>query len=157
MFILTQFRWLLSWKIDVIIPRKAAVGTHFIEYHKFMCIIYRYFSRLLHWRGVDHTICPFGREVTVWDIDKFDWYQTTTIMGNNNDVIMSAMVSQITSLTIVHSTFIQAHIKENIKALRHWPLWGEFTVTGEFPVQKASNAENVSIWWRHNDLNQNRD
>ena len=21
--------------------------------------------------------------------------------------------------------------------------------TGEFPVQKASNAENVSIWWRH--------
>ena len=23
--------------------------------------------------------------------------------------------------------FIQAKIKENIKALRHWPLWGEFT------------------------------
>ena len=22
-------------------------------------------------------------------------------------------------------------------------------VTGEFPVQKASNAENVSIWWHH--------
>ena len=22
-------------------------------------------------------------------------------------------------------------------------------VTGEFPAQKASNAENVSIWWRH--------
>ena len=21
--------------------------------------------------------------------------------------------------------FVQAHIKENIKALRHWPLWGE--------------------------------
>ena len=21
--------------------------------------------------------------------------------------------------------------------------------TGEFPTQKASNAENVSIWWRH--------
>ena len=40
-------------------------------------------------------------------------------------------------------------IKENIKALRHWPLCGEFTGTGEFPAQRASYAENVSIWWRH--------
>ena len=24
--------------------------------------------------------------------------------------------------------------------------------TGEFPAQKASNAENVSIWWRHHDI-----
>ena len=24
--------------------------------------------------------------------------------------------------------------------------------TGEFPAQKASNAENVSIWWRHHAL-----
>ena len=28
-------------------------------------------------------------------------------------------------------------------------LWGEFT--GEFPAQGASNAENVSIWWRHHE------
>ena len=26
---------------------------------------------------------------------------------------------------------------------------GNLPVTGEFPTQKASNAENVSIWWRH--------
>ena len=26
---------------------------------------------------------------------------------------------------------------------------GNSTVTGEFPAQMASNAENVSIWWRH--------
>ena len=24
--------------------------------------------------------------------------------------------------------------------------------TGEFPAQMASNAENVSIWWRHHDI-----
>ena len=24
--------------------------------------------------------------------------------------------------------------------------------TGEFPTQRASNAENVSIWWRHHDM-----
>ena len=47
-----------------------------------------------------------------------------------NDVIMGTMASQITSLTIVYSTvffFFQAQINENIKALRHWPLRGEFT------------------------------
>ena len=37
--------------------------------------------------------------------------------------------------------FIQTQIKENIKAPRHWPLWGEFTGTGEFPAQRASYAE----------------
>ena len=41
-------------------------------------------------------------------------------------------------------------IKENIEDPRHCPLWGEFT--GEFPAQRASNAENVSIWWRHHAL-----
>ena len=50
--------------------------------------------------------------------------------------------------------FIQVQIKENTKASRHWPLCVEFTGTGEFPAQRASYAENVSIWWRHN-VNQN--
>ena len=40
-------------------------------------------------------------------------------------------------------SFIQAQIKGNIKAPHHWPLWGEF------PAQRASDAKNVSIWWRH--------
>ena len=30
---------------------------------------------------------------------------------------------------------------------------GDSPVTGEFPVQMASNAETVSIWWRHHDSN----
>ena len=63
------------------------------------------------------------------------------------DVIMGAMLSKITSLTIVYSTVFQAQIKENIKALRNRPLCEGFT--GEFPAQMASNAENVFIWWRH--------
>ena len=40
-------------------------------------------------------------------------------------------------------SLIQAQIKENIKAPRHWPLCGEFTGTGEFPAKRASNAEMV--------------
>ena len=64
------------------------------------------------------------------------------------DIIMGAMMSQITSLMIVYSTFIQAQIKK--KKLRVTGLFaGNSPVTGEFPAQMASNAEYVSIWWRH--------
>ena len=38
-----------------------------------------------------------------------------------NDVIIGAMATQITSLTIVTQPFIQAQMKENIKAPHHWP------------------------------------
>ena len=40
---------------------------------------------------------------------------------------------------------VQTQIKENIEAPRHWPFVGKSPVTGEFPAQRASNAENVSI------------
>ena len=37
--------------------------------------------------------------------------------------------------------FIQAQIKENIKAPCRWPLCGNSPVTGEFPTQRVSNAK----------------
>ena len=46
----------------------------------------------------------------------------------------------------------KAQIKENIKAPRHWLCEVNSPVTGEFPTQMASNAEYVSIWWRHHAL-----
>ena len=64
---------------------------------------------------------------------------------------MSAIASQITSLTIVCWNFIQAQIKENIKAPRLWQLCGEFTGDRWVPAQRDSYAENVSIWLRHHD------
>ena len=48
--------------------------------------------------------------------------------------------------------FIYAQIKENIKAPRHWPVWKEFTGEWWIPAQRANNAENVSVWWRHHML-----
>ena len=45
--------------------------------------------------------------------------------------------------------FVQTQIKESIKVPHHWPLWGNSSVIGEFPAQKATYAENVSIWWHH--------
>ena len=47
--------------------------------------------------------------------------------------------------------FLQAQIKENAKASRHWPCAGISPVTCESPAQMASNAENVTIWWRHHE------
>ena len=68
-----------------------------------------------------------------------------------DDVIMDAIASQITSLASVYSdVWLDGHQK-NIKAPRHWPLCVEFTGDRWIPAQMASNAENVSIWWRHHD------
>ena len=36
--------------------------------------------------------------------------------------------------------------------LRVTGLAGRSPVTGEFPAQSTSNAENVSIWWRHHGI-----
>ena len=57
-------------------------------------------------------------------------------LGQNhyNDVIMSAMASQIASLTIVYSTIYSNHY---IKAPRHWPLCGDFTGDRGIPRTKG--------------------
>ena len=62
---------------------------------------------------------------------------------------MSALATQITGVSIACSTVCSGVDKKAIKTPRHRPLWGESPVTGEFPAQRASNAENVSIRWRH--------
>ena len=51
--------------------------------------------------------------------------------------------------TMASQPFIQAQIKENIEAcVTGLSVWNS-PVTGEVPAQMASNAEGVSIWWRH--------
>ena len=62
-------------------------------------------------------------------------------------VIMSAMTSQITGIAIVCATVFFSGAdqwKNQIFASLAF-------VTGGFPSQRASYAENVSIWWRHHD------
>ena len=65
---------------------------------------------------------------------------------------MSAMASQITSLAIVTQPFIQGADQKKTSKLRVTGLCeGISPVIDEFPAQKASDAENVSIWWRHHE------
>ena len=67
-----------------------------------------------------------------------------------NDVIMNAMASQITSLTIVYSTVYSCEDQRKYQSSGSLAfVMGISPVTGEFPAQRASNTEDVSIWWRH--------
>ena len=59
---------------------------------------------------------------------------------------MSTMASQITSFTIVCPTVYSVADQKKYQA----------PVTGEFPTQNASDAENVFIWWRPHILNASR-
>ena len=63
------------------------------------------------------------------DIGGIDSAPTIVLVGKSHysGVIMSSIASQITSLTMFTQQFIQAQIKENIKAPRHWLLWREYT------------------------------
>ena len=77
-------------------------------------------------------------------------YSKSLIGKHYSDFIMTVMTSQITSLTIVYSTFYSGADQRKhqsstslafVSGIHRWP--------GEFLTQRASNAENVSIWWRH--------
>ena len=88
----------------------------------------------------------------VWD--KPCWrhdMEISTLLPNYNDVIMSAMASQITSLTFAYSTVYSGADQTKHQSSAS-PASGNSPVTGEFPAQRVSNAENVSTWWRHHGM-----
>ena len=62
---------------------------------------------------------------------------------------MGTMATQIASLTIVYSTVYSGSDKKTPKLCATGLCARNSPVTGEFSAQMASNAENVSIWWRH--------
>ena len=62
-----------------------------------------------------------------------------------SNVIMSEMASEITSLNRLFRRRSKKASKLRVTGL----CVGNSPVTGEFLAQRASNAENVSIWWRH--------
>ena len=73
---------------------------------------------------------------------------TRLLWNHYSDAIMSAIASQITGISIVCSipcscAYQRKH--QSSASLRE----GNPPVTGGFPSQRASNAENVSIRWRH--------
>ena len=65
---------------------------------------------------------------------------------------MGTVASQITSRTIVLLDRLFRRRSKKTPKLRVTGLCaGNSPGTDEFPAQMASDAENVSIWWRHHD------
>ena len=56
---------------------------------------------------------------------------------HSSDITMSAQASQIPASPLFAQPFVQANIKENIKVLHHWSLWGEFTCDRWFSFTKG--------------------
>ena len=66
---------------------------------------------------------------------------------------MTAMASQTTGVSMVCSTACSGTDQRKHQSSASLAfVMGNSPATGEFPSQRASNAENVSIWWRHHDL-----
>ena len=80
-----------------------------------------------------------GQHKTAWDYSSLQWRYNERD-GVSNHKPRNCLLTQV---------FIQARLKENIKALCHWPLCGEVSRWRWISRTKVSDAENVSIWWRH--------
>ena len=121
---------------DMIIDRLVSVITGIADGARWAC-------QLLHIEGT-LGFC-FHYHWAVCDVCKLlDPY-------HYNDVIMGAIASQITRLTIVYST-VYSGADQRTKLRVTGLCAGNSPVTSEFPAQMASNAKNVFIWWRHHAL-----
>ena len=60
-------------------------------------------------------------------------------------------VSNHQSHHCVRNRLFKRRLKKTSKLHATGLCVGNSPVTGEFPIQMASNEENVSIWWRHHD------
>ena len=90
------------------------------------------------------------RHAVTWSNGDLSSTGLSLIHCQYSDVIMSPTVYQITSLTIVYSTVYSGTDKKKISKLRVTGFCeGNSLGTREFFAQRASNAENVDIWWRH--------
>ena len=74
------------------------------------------------------------------------YYPGTLSCNHYSDVIMSAMVSQITGVSIVYTAACSSADQRKHQTIRVTGLCeGNSAVTTEFPAPRASDAENVSI------------
>ena len=98
-------------------------------------------------------VLALSSQLTQWTLDKIAEILHIVCQKNFSifwfsehycDVIMGEVVSQITSLAIVYSI-----VYSDADQRKHQ---SSASLAFEFPAQKASNAENVSIWWRHHDF-----
>ena len=74
--------------------------------------------------------------VRCWDICRHSEDQVFGLLHHYSDAIMSATVSEITSISIVCWTVCSGAHKKSIKATHRWPLWGESIGDQWIPLTK---------------------
>ena len=101
-------------------------------------------------RREDWMLAIFGTKCLMFSVWSWIFQSVHKRPFHYIDVIMSTMASLITSLTIVYSTVYTRRRSQKTSNLLVTGLCARNSpLTGEVPAQRASNAENVSIWWRH--------
>ena len=80
----------------------------------------------------DHLTESFGRSTASSSVTN-----RTRGKKHYSDVIMGTMAPHTTGMSIVYSTVCSGEINENVKAPRHWPLWGQFNGDRSIPLTKS--------------------
>ena len=108
-------------------------------------------------------ICVFDKTIYTWPepglsvpahvLASSDPPVVIMLSSHYNDIIMSEKASQITGVSILLDCLFRLRTEKasktrNVTGLFEW----NSSATVEFLAQRASNAENVFIWWRHNEL-----
>ena len=122
-------------KIDKCIRKQNKKTHHFRVKH---CIhILRYKTR---W--------PLSRSRLMWkDVVLLAWRYTLQWRHNGRDSVSNQQL-----LDCLFNILFRHRSKKTSKLRVTGLCEGKSPGTGEFPAQKASNAENVSTWWRHHEL-----
>ena len=131
------------------------------------CVLGRKFWRFLHFHIVSASkhggfLCGSARnemmscmegEIYTNEI-KFIQSEYNVYVEHCIDVIVSAMASQIISVSIIYSTVCSGVDQRKHQSSASLAFCARNSpVTGEFPAQRASNTENFSIWWRRHETN----
>ena len=127
------------------------------------CLLWPYiWSKIIELKRIDACISVYtnvGNNVLNWTVCHTMVHVKHRYLNDYSDVIMSTMASQITSVPMVCllKRLFRRRSKKTSKFRFTGLCGGNSPVTGEFPAQRASNAENVSIWWRHHVTLKDRD
>ena len=127
--------WVSGWVNNV---KAGDLRRHHAHYD----VIVMYFAKLLQAQSWAN-MCPVHMYTRDWHLNSSTSPKQCSV--HYNDVIKSAMASQITSVSTVRST-VGSGPHKKVKSPRHWSLCGNSPVSCEFPAQKASKAENVNIF-----------
>ena len=108
--------------------------------------IFKWFTMV--WRGWEDTGIVIPKMAT-------RWYTPLIITSVNprsyhySDVILRAMASQITGVSMVYSTICSGSDQRKHQRSASLAFVRGIHRSSVNSPQRASNAENVSIWWRH--------